>query len=198
MDRVRFLDQRGRARGRRVGYSARVTRLRDFRAFALRDALLVVLAAAAVLADARLRGAGATGPVATIVGVLAGATASLAGFLCHEWGHLAGTVAAGGTARAPRTLASPFLFYFDVARSDRRAFLWMSYGGYAASLLAVAVLLACLPWAALSGKVAAIAAGLGTAVTLALEIPTTVRVARGAALPRGGVFADEGGHPRAR
>ncbi len=175
-----------------------MTRLLDFRPFALRDLALALVAVALVVVDARLRAAGTTGTAAAVVGVAAGLFAALAGFLVHEWGHLLGAVAAGGTAHAPNRLSSAFLFYFDVCRSDRRAFLWMSYGGYLASAVAVPAVVVALPWESLSGKVATVSAALGMAVTLALEIPTTVRVARGGALPTGGVFADDAGHPKAR
>lgn len=178
-------------------YAARapLRRLSAFRSFAVRDLLALAGLCAAWSLDARLRGAGGE-PVALAygVGVLAGLWTTLVAFLCHEWGHLAGTVLAGGTAHAPRSLLSPFLFYFDVARSDRRAFLWMSYGGYLASALSLAALVALVPHEALSGRVALGTAALGVLVTFALEVPTTIRVARGAALPRGGVFADESGH----
>jgi len=49
----------------------------------------------------------------------------------------------------------------------------------------------------LSGLVALVATTLGVIATFALEVPTTIRVARGGPLPNGGVFADETGHPKA-
>lgn len=138
------------------------------------------------------------GPSAVVVAVAAGLLTTLVGFFAHEWGHLLGALAAGGVVHAPRRLTSPFLFFFDVSKSDRRAFLAMSYGGYAASAVALAIIMVAVPWHALSGLTALVATSLGVLATFAIEVPTTVRVARGGPLPSGGVFADESGHPAAR
>lgn len=174
-----------------------MTDRRAFLRFVARDLVLLGITGGAWALDAALRAQGRCDAVASGVAILAGLLAALVGFLLHEWGHWLGAVSAGGVVHAPRKLYSVFLFFFDVARSSRRAFLWMSYGGYAASTLGVGLMVALLPRDAWSGRVALLAAAIGMLVTFALEVPTTLRVARGGELPRGGVFADEGGHPEA-
>ncbi len=151
-----------------------------FLRFAIRDAAILGLTA---LAWRRDRSAGPS-----LAGALAGGLTALSGFLAHEWGHLAGTVLSGGFAHEPDNLASPFLFFFDTTRSDRRSFLWMSYGGYAATVAASAAIVCFAPADRWSGKVARGATVLGAPATLALEIPTTVRVARGGDFPTGFVY----------
>ncbi len=171
--------------------------LRTFAKFAARDLAVVLVLAVAWVADARARSEGASTFGGYAVGLLAGLTTTLVAFFAHEWGHLGGAIVAGGTVHAPRTLLSPFLFFFDVAKSSRRAFLAMSAGGYVASAAALIAILLFVPWGALSGRVALLTAAAGVLVTFVLEVPTTVRVARGGELPRGAVFVDETGHPRA-
>ena len=152
--------------------------------FALRDLAIVLLIAGAWALEVSLRGGSGAGP--WIVRVIAGVGAALAGFLLHEWGHLAGAWLGGAVFHFPERLTSPFLFYFDVKASSRRAFLWMSMGGYIASAVALAALAWWLPWEAFAGRLALGLAAAGILVTFALEVPTTVRVARGAPLPRSG------------
>jgi hypothetical protein len=174
-----------------------LTSLKPFVRFAFRDVVIVVVLVAAWWCDTELRERQIDGLLAWSVGIAAGLLTTLAAFLCHEWGHLLGAVGSSGVVHAPKRLWSPFLFFFDVAASDRRAFLWMSYGGYIASAIALAALCFALPWHALSGRVALATAAVGVAATFALEVPKTIRVARGGALPRGAVFADEAGPPEA-
>lgn len=164
---------------------------RPFVPFALRDLALSSLCAIVWCLDAKSRDAGVTGLSAWALAFAAGALTVLVAFLCHEWGHLLGTWVAGGVAHAPPRLWSVFLFSFDVSRSERRAFLWMSYGGYLASALALAVMTWALPRWTPSSYVALVGTALGVAATFALEIPTTVRVARGGPMPSGGVFSGE-------
>lgn len=152
----------------------------SFVRFALRDAAIVGLTALAWRRD-RERGP-------SIGGTIAGALAAVGGFLAHEWGHLAGTVFSGGVAHEPEQLSSPFLFFFDTKKSDRRQFLWMSYGGYAGTAIASAAIVLLTPADRWSGKVARAATLAGAIATLALELPTTVRVARGGAFPEGFVY----------
>lgn len=151
-----------------------------------RDAAVLALTALAWTADLRLASRG--GWLGGTVAVAAGTLTALTGFVVHEWGHLAGALASGSTVHFPGRLAAPLLFHFDTARNDRRQFLSMSYGGFAASALVLAVLIATLPLDRLSGRTAAVLAGLGTLVSLVAEVPTAVRVARGAELPSGYAF----------
>ena len=162
--------------------------LRPFWRFAARDVALTALMIALWVIESQTRAEGTT--TAAMIGVAAGLMTTVIAFFCHEWGHLLFALGAGGIVEPPGSLASVFLFFFDVGRSDRRAFLMMSYGGYVASVLALPVILVAVPWSALSGQVALLTASLGVIATLALEIPTTVRVARGGPLPRGKVFVE--------
>lgn len=146
----------------------------------MRDAAILGLTALAWRKDRT------AGP--SVRGALAGGLTALSGFLAHEWGHLAGTALSGGVAHEPERLSSPFLFFFDVGKSDRRSFLWMSYGGYAATALASAAIFSFAPTDRWSGKVARSAAALGALATFALELPTTIRVARGGPFPSGFVY----------
>lgn len=139
-----------------------------------------------VVADAQLRDGG--GALAIAIGVLAGVMAAVAAFLVHEWGHLIATITSGGVAHAPPRLAAIFLFYFDVEKSTRWQFLAMSYGGYAATALAVIPLALWIDLDYVSGMTGLVLSVLGIGATLVLEIPTTVRVARGGKLPSGGVY----------
>lgn len=158
-----------------------------FSQFLLRDAALTGIAALTWAADRRLRHR--KGLVATAVGVAAGVAAPTVAFLLHEWGHLAGAVVSGGVAHPASRLRSPFLFHFDCEASDRRQFLIMSAGGYAASALGLAGILVTTP-PTLSGRLARRLAALGVLATVVLEVPTTLRVLRGGPLPSGGVYAD--------
>lgn len=158
----------------------------------LRDLALLALAALLWWQDALARQAASSSTGALILGAAAGVSAAVAGFLLHEWGHLAGALAAGSFVHYPDRLLAPLLFHFDTARNDRRQFLWMSWGGYAASAASVMLIAALAPLHALSGQVALGLAGLGTLVTLVAEVPTTARVLRGAPLPEGYAFRPPG------
>jgi hypothetical protein len=174
------------------------TRLGAFGRFAVRDLVLVAVTVSLVELDRALVSANVGGPGALAVGVLTGAAFALSSFLLHEWGHWLGAVGAGALVHPPRSLSSFFLFFFDTGKSDRRQFLAMSYGGYAATLVALALLLA---WARLdtwSGRTALVLAGLGMTITAALEVPTTWKVARGEPIPGGIAFVGpDGSVPKA-
>lgn len=153
------------------------------RHLAVRDATIAVATALLWGADAALRSSG--GPVALGVGVATGLFTALTGFLAHEYGHLAASLATGARVSYPRSVFSTLLFHFDSAQNDRRQFFAMSFGGYGATLVAVGAIAALAPLDAWSGRVALGLAGAGTLVTFALEVPITVRVWRGAPLPSG-------------
>jgi hypothetical protein len=134
----------------------------------VRDLIVVALTAAAWWFD---------------TGVVAGVLTAVCGFLAHEYGHLWASLASGAKVTFPRSPLSTLLFHFDSASNTRRQFLWMSLGGYAASAVAVTAIALLVPFDAWSGRVALALAGVGTFVTLVLEVPITVRVVRGAPLP---------------
>jgi hypothetical protein len=151
-----------------------------------RDVTLLGITAAAWWADASLRGA--AGPKAMIAAVSAGVMAAVAGFLVHEWGHLAGAWLTGSRVHFPNRVLAPLLFHFESAHNDRRQFLAMSYGGYAGSAVGLAAIAAVARLDTWSGRIALGLAGVGTLITVVAEVPTTVRVARGAPLPEGYAF----------
>ncbi|MBN8612271.1 MAG: hypothetical protein J0L92_16875 [Deltaproteobacteria bacterium] len=159
--------------------------MRPFLPFAIRDVLFLSITLGLVWLDASLADRGVLG---LAIGVTAGLFVPYAGFLAHEWGHLAGTLLSGGRAHAPSSLVTFFLFFFDVETSTRRQFLAMSYGGYLATLGVVALLALWIDVSRLSGVIALVLSVIGIGVTFARELPTTWSVARGGPLPTGGVY----------
>ena len=153
-------------------------RARRIRVLGLRDVIVVLGSAALLVLDARLRSDGASGPAPLVVAVLAGALLTLSGFYAHEWGHY---LAARWAGAAPTPAASPWsVFLFEIGESEcsREQWLWMSAGGYAASMLGLAVIFGVIDLSVTSGRVAAILTSLGVLATFVLEIPITVRVYR--------------------
>ncbi len=159
--------------------------MRPFLPFAIRDAVILAITLGVVWLDASLAD---RDMAAMVFGVLAGLLVPYAGFLAHEWGHLAGTLLSGGRAHAPSSLVTFFLFFFDVETSTRRQFLAMSYGGYLATLVVVALLAVWIDVSRISGVIALALSVIGIGVTFARELPTTWSVARGGPLPTGGVY----------
>ena len=154
-----------------------------------RDALLLALTLGLWRLDAPLRGEPGALPV--LVAIAAGVLAALCGYLAHEWGHLLGARACGSVVHFPERATSTFLFFFDVGRNERRHFLAMSLGGFAATALVVPLLLVGLPDGALSTYVALALVAAGVIATLASELPPFFRVLRGAPLPRGFVYRND-------
>jgi hypothetical protein len=152
----------------------------------VRDLLLLAATLAAWRLDAALRAE--SGALAASVAVGAGVLAAVSGYLAHEWGHLLAALASGSRVHFPKRVTSTFLFFFDVGRNDRRRFLAMSLGGFAASAGVVLLLLVALPAGALSTWVALALVGAGVTATLVLELPPFFRVLAGAPLPRGAVY----------
>lgn len=146
---------------------------------ALRDVLIISATAALWWLDR------STGGSSILLGILTGVATAYVGFLAHEYGHLAASLATKSTVSYPASIFSSLLFHFDSAKNDRRQFFAMSFGGYGATLVAVAFIALLCPLDAWSGRIALGLAGLGTIVTFVLEVPITVRVWRGGALPQG-------------
>lgn len=158
--------------------------MRSFpRHLALRDVLIVSTAAVLWWLDGAVRLQGGAPSIA--VGVLTGLVTAYVGFLAHEYGHLAASLATGAEVSYPARALSSLLFHFDSARNDRRQFFAMSFGGYGATLLAVAAIALLCPLDRWSGRVALGLAAIGALLTFVLEVPITLRVWRGGALPLG-------------
>ncbi|PTU32583.1 hypothetical protein [Stenotrophobium rhamnosiphilum] len=113
------------------------------------------------------------------VAILAGASAAVAGFLLHEWGHLLGALIAGSAVEFPSTIRSIFLFKFGEG-NDRRQYLWMSAGGFAASIVVIAVMAVTLSFNAVADWIALALVAAGVLATFILELPPAWRVLRGA------------------
>jgi hypothetical protein len=115
----------------------------------------------------------------------------LVGYLVHEWGHLIGAWSHRSVVHLPEgAFTSPFLFRFDTYRNDRAQFLAMSMGGFIASAIIVALLVALLPMALLASRVALALTVLGVIATFILEIPPALKVYRGGAMPGGPAFVN--------
>jgi membrane-associated protease RseP (regulator of RpoE activity) len=155
------------------------------RRFLIRELAIVALTALAWMTDERLHAR--HDATAYGVAVVTALLTAYAGFLAHEWGHLLLARVVGSVVSYPRSLFSSLLFHFDSAHNDRRQFMWMSAGGYLASLVGVALIVAFVPLR-LSGWLSIAFAGAGVLATFILEIPITVRVLRGASLPSGSAY----------
>lgn len=149
-----------------------------------RDLSLWTLMFAVSWAEARALEQGAPAAVSISLGVLASILVAGCVLYVHEAGHLIGSLATRSVVHYPTKLSAPLLFDFDVAKNDRRQFLAMSFGGYAGSVIAIAVILAFMPLDRLSGKLSVGLALLSGLVSLVLEGPTTWRVLRGGEPPR--------------
>lgn len=143
-------------------------------------ALLGVLAALWIV---ELGWADRSGSGYTTFAILVGLVSTLVGALLHEWGHLVGSLLSRSVVHFPPGWIAKLLFDFDVEQNDRRQFLWMSLGGYVGSALGVLTFLALLPHDRLAGQVALGGAALGMLVSVVVEMPTTIRVLRGAPPP---------------
>ena len=118
-----------------------------------------------------------------VVAIVTGLLTAIVGFLAHEYGHLWASLATGSQVSYPSSALSTLLFHFDSAKNDRRQFLWMSLGGYVASVIGVGLIVGLCPHDAWSGRISMLLGAAGLVVTLVLEVPITVRVLRGAPLP---------------
>ncbi len=158
-------------------------------ALVLRDAALLAGALALWCADAALRAESGVLPV--VVAVATGAGTALCGYLAHEWGHLLGALVGGARVHLPPNAWTVFLFRFDADCNTRAQFLRMSVGGFAATAVVVALLVAVLPMEALSGRVALGLTALGVVATAVLELPPAWRVWRGAPIPHGAAYVSQ-------
>lgn len=150
----------------------------------VRDAALVAVALILLVLSHRIEAT--SSPLRIPLALLAGAMLTIAGYLVHEWGHLLGALASRSVVHLPDTVTALFLFRFDTGLNDRRQFLWMSAGGFIASIAVVAVFATTLSMDFVADRVALGLTALGVLATFVLEIPPAWRVLRGAALPQQG------------
>ena len=118
-----------------------------------------------------------------ILQIAAGAGLVLAAALLHEWGHLLGSLLTRSEIRYASSPWTLLFFDFDTDANDRRQFLAMSVGGYLGSLLGLALIAAVAPLDRLPGWIAMGVGSLGVIATIVIEMPTTLRVWRGAEPP---------------
>ena len=168
-----------------------------FFAFLLRDSLIILLLVALWLYTLGLGKPHDLWSVA--VHVATGLLTVFVGYLLHEWGHLLGAGAAGGTFVLPATVTETlFLFRFDNVRNSRRQFFSMSLGGFASSILVVAFLFSALPWSLLASWIALGLTAAGVLATLIIEVPEFMGVWRGGPMPTGAAFVSPPGTPPER
>lgn len=156
---------------------------------ATRDLVLIAVTLGAWQLDAAARAAGSA--LEWVTAPVAGALTAIAGYLFHEWGHLAAARVSGSVVRLPERASEIFLFNFHSDHNTPRQFLTMSMGGFVASAVAVVFLLAVLPLDTLAGKLAVTLVGLGVLATAVLELPPFFAVMRGAPLPRGTAYVGD-------
>jgi hypothetical protein len=156
---------------------------------AARDLLLVALTLFAWRLDGDARAAGSG--LQWLTAPVAGALTAIAGYLFHEWGHLAGARLSGATVRLPARASEIFLFNFHSDRNSPRQFLAMSMGGFIASAISIVFLLYVLPLDTLAGKLGIALVALGVLATAVLELPPFFKVMRGAPLPRGTAYVSD-------
>ena len=149
---------------------------------ALRDAAFVAATVLLWLASLRLEVGVSTWAVP--VAITAGVMIPVSGFLAHEWGHLIGAWLGRAQVHMPKSVLTLFLFDYKPSENSRAQFLRVSYGGFIASLLVVALLLAVLSFDRLADQIALVLTLLGVIATFVLEVPPAWRAYRGGALPR--------------
>lgn len=159
-----------------------------FLKFAVRDVVLLILCVLLWQYTLQQQAAGLNSWLSVPLQAGVALLTTLVGFLVHEWGHLFGALAYRARVYAPHRWYELFLFHFDSRNSTARQFIAMSIGGFIASGIVVAVLLATLPLDTLAGILALAFGSLGVLATFVLEFPTTWRVMRGGPLPTGFVY----------
>ncbi len=133
----------------------------------LRDALLV---AATLWLWSRLPAAHDAASIA--LHIAAALMTALSGYLVHEWGHLLGAWIAGSNYRLPaHPFETFFLFRFDNLHNSRAQYFTMGMGGFAASLLMVALLLWQLPAGMLASWIALGLTAAGVLATFIIHCP---------------------------
>lgn len=152
----------------------------------LRDIAVIALSIALWRWSHLLHDRAASGAMA--VAIVAGLLLPVSAYFVHEWGHLSGALASGSRVHFPRSAITVFLFRFDVDQNDRRQFLAMSAGGYIASIIVVALLLATLRLHYLADQIALTLTVIGVIATFILELPPFWKVWHGAPLPHGAAF----------
>jgi hypothetical protein len=172
---------------RRISFPARVIWINESNMpmtlkLAVRDLALLLVTVLLWLASQRLDTQASAWTVP--VSILAGFMIPVCGFLAHEWGHLIGAWTRRSTVHMPRSVFTIFLFDYKPAENNREQFLSVSYGGFIASGLVVALLLVTLSFDRLADQIALALTLLGVIATFVLEIPPAWRVFKGGPLPQ--------------
>jgi hypothetical protein len=158
-----------------------------FKNLAARDLFIVALIVGVWTAGRRFTPA--DGAVFWALSIVGGLGFGIIGFLIHEWGHLAGSLLSRSVVFPAPRLSEALLFHFDSERNDRRQFLWMSMGGYAATAAWIAIAFAIADRSRWSDRIGLGIVSFGFFATFITEVPMTVRVWRGAPLPMGKAFS---------
>jgi hypothetical protein len=143
-----------------------------FARLAARDATIVALAGGLwwLLASS----SAGSGLAADLSGWVAGIAFFAAGYLIHEWGHVAGAFASSSVVQPGPGLHSPSVFRFDTDRNTRPQFLWMSLGGFVATGVLLWVAYGALPDGLLASRVARGGIAFLALLGVVLELPLVV------------------------
>ena len=109
-------------------------------------------------------------PKTALLQVATGLGIALVVYLLHEWSHYLAALRQGAVILMADSIFSPFLFSFDSVENTQDQFIQMSWPGFAATFISVAVLYFSLPdtlWA----EVAWISVLVLTTFTLVVEGP---------------------------
>ncbi len=137
--------------------------------FIARD-LIVAAATASVWLAARDWMAG-TGPVADLLGLMAGLGTAFCALKVHEWGHFLGAAATGSSYRLATRLGSTFMFAFDSKHNTKRQFVIMSLGGFIGTAIVLIGSYTLLPDELLATRITRGVAVLGALAGIILEVP---------------------------
>lgn len=140
-----------------------------FGKFAVRD--MALLAVTVTLWALLGRFSAGDGMLADLSGATLGVLAGGCAWVAHEWGHLLAGQFAGAHMKAPASLKSIYLFGFDNKVNDRRQFIIMALGGFAATALVFVLVMFALPGDWLATRVVRGLVLLEIAVTIVLEVP---------------------------
>ncbi len=115
------------------------------------------------------------GPVADLVGLLAGVALGACALPLHEWGHFLGAVASRSAMQPAESLRKLFVFSFDSRSNSGRQFLAMSLGGWVGTAAAVWIAYGVLPSELLAARIARGMALLSVLLVVVTEVPLLVR-----------------------
>jgi hypothetical protein len=121
--------------------------------------------------------------VVPILALPAAVGAGVCAFQFHEWGHWVGGHRVHATMTPAAVLWSPFLFQFDGAANSRLQFLHMSWPGFVATGLFIAVFETVLPDSHASTPLTRELGRVLAAITVIVEVPLALWTLAGGRIP---------------